>query len=204
MSEQRSLLDSLDRFLFAPADALDVAIFRIILAVILAANFRRVGDITPLIEAHPSVRELYQSILLTRPYHALCLILIALFGAGVRSRPIGFVLVVLLTPLNFVSDGQQSRQMLIFALMVFSFLHSDRRLAIGSTAAAGSSATAGPMWPMRLIQLQLSLVYGINAIAKTTQPTCAAMCWWDFRRCFQTSTSTSLTVSFTLGRSRFR
>lgn len=168
MSEpRRRLVASFDRFLFAPADALSVAIFRIILAVALAANFRAVGDITRPLEATALIRPLYHSIFLASPYHALCMLLIVMFGAGVWPRPLGLILTGLLAPLDFVSLGQQSRQMLLFALFAFSFLRSDQRLALRLGSSSGAAA-AGPMWPMRLIQIQLSLVYGINALAKTT------------------------------------
>jgi vitamin K-dependent gamma-carboxylase-like protein len=156
-----------ERFLFAPVDALSVAVFRIILGAALAANFRIVGNIAPRFAASPLLRDLYHAIFLTSRYHAGCIALIVLFAAGVRPRLLGFMLAVFLTPLDFVSFGHQSRQMLIFALVAFSFLHSDRRLAIG-TRSAHAAETAGPRWPMRLIQIQLSLVYGINALAKTT------------------------------------
>ena len=168
MSDPRSRFASLDRFLFAPADALSVAIFRVVLAVALAANFRAFGEATPLIEASALLRPLYHSIFLARPDSALCLLLMVLFAAGVRSRPLGFILVGLLAPLDFVSVGQQSRQMLLFALFAFSFLRSDLRLAPRIGAPTNAAEVPGPMWPMRLMQIQLSLVYGINALAKTT------------------------------------
>ena len=156
-----------ERFLFAPADATSAAIFRIVLALALAANVRVVGDPTRGIEAHGLTRTLFHSIFLTQPYHWMCLALIAMLALGIRPRLIGFILVAMLTPLDFLAIGRQSRQMLIFALFAFSFLRSDLKLAAWRPTAHNGDA-AGPMWPIRLIQIQLSLVYGINALAKTT------------------------------------
>lgn len=155
-----------ERFLFAPADAASVAIFRIVLALALAANFRVVGDATRAIESHALIRILFGTIFMTRPYHWMCLLMIALLAVGIRARLVGFILVAMLAPLDFLAIGRQSRQMLIFALFVFSFLRSDLRLAPWRAQANGD--VAGPMWPMRLIQIQLSLVYGVNALAKST------------------------------------
>ncbi len=157
----------LERFLFAPADATRVAVFRIILAIALAANFRIAGDATRAIETHALMRAFYHTIFLTRPYHWMCLLLIALFALGIRPRLVGFTLAAMLTSLDFLALGQQSRQMLIFALFAFSFLRSDLRLALRASRGREDDL-AGPMWPIRLIQIQLSLVYGINALAKTT------------------------------------
>jgi hypothetical protein len=165
---RRSIGASFDRFLFAPADALSAAIFRIILATTLTANFWRVGEIIPTIARSAWMAPLYRSVFLTAPYHALCLWLIVLFAAGVRPCALGLLLVAMLAPLDFVSIGQQSRQILLFELLAFSFLRSDGRLAprIGSTDDAAKPS--GPMWPIRLIQIQLSIVYGVNALVKTT------------------------------------
>jgi len=94
---------------------------------------------------------LYESIVLTGPYWYLALSVIVLFGAGWRPRVLGWCAVALLFPLVFLTGMRQSRQVLVSALAVFSLLRRD-----------------GPMWPIRLIQFQLAMIYGINAIAKTT------------------------------------
>jgi hypothetical protein len=169
VSELRSRIGAgLVRFLFAPADAVSVAIFRIILGIALAANFREVGEIVGPIATSAWLNSLYHAVFLAPTYHALYILLIGLFAAGVWPRPVGFLLAGLLAPLDFLSIGQQSRQMLLFALFAFSFLRSDRRLAVRIGSNPNATESAGPMWPMRLIQLELSLVYGINALAKTT------------------------------------
>ncbi len=167
-ARRRSSKGCFDRFLFASADSLSVAVFRIILAATLAANFWKVGDVTRSIDATAWLGTLYHSIFLSQSYHALCVVLIVLLAVGLWPRPIGFLLVALLAPLDFLSIGQQSRQILLFALFAFSFLFSNRRLALRLSRIAEVPEASGPIWPMRLIQIQLSLVYGINALAKTT------------------------------------
>jgi hypothetical protein len=116
VSELRRRVETgFDRFLFASADPLSVGIFRVILGATLAVNFRKIGDVTPPIEASARLYSLYHSVLLTLPYHALCMLLIGSFAVGVGPRSIGFILTGLLAPLDFVSLGQQSRQLLLFS-----------------------------------------------------------------------------------------
>lgn len=165
---RRHIGASFDYFLFAPTDALSVAIFRIILAATLAINFWMAKETTPTIASGGWMEPLYRSVFLTPTYHALCLSLIVLFAAGVRPRPLGLLLVAMLAPLDFLSVGRQSRQILLFELLAFSFLHSDRRLAVRIGSSKDAAEPAGPMWPIRLIQIQLSIVYGVNALVKTT------------------------------------
>jgi hypothetical protein len=85
---------------------------------------------------------------------------------GVAPRSVGLILVVLLLALQPHPGRRVSRQILIFVLLAFSFVASGNRLSLFRSNAAVS--TAGPMWPIRLIQAQLSLLYGIKALAKTT------------------------------------
>jgi hypothetical protein len=56
---------------------------------------------------------------------------------------------------------------LLLALLAFSFLRSPASLSLPSVRGRGHEGSAGPRWPIRLIQLQLSVLYGVNAVAKT-------------------------------------
>ena len=140
------------RWLFAPTDPTAIAVFRVLLSVMLLIVFwprglaldRPFRGITGLVE-------LYESVFLTRPYWYLALSAILVFATGWRSKLIGWGLATLLFPLLFLTAFRQSRQALLSVLVVFSLLGSH-----------------GPMWPVRLMQLQLSVIYGVNAIAKTT------------------------------------
>ena len=151
--------------MFAPVNPTYAAVFRIALAVMLAVVFwPRSLQQTPAVYGIPGVSELYQQVLLTTPYWLLTLAGLALFAAGWRPQVLGWLISVLLLPW-FLAHGRPSQQLLLFTLLAFSFLRSDARLSLWR---GRQSASVGPMWPIRLIQLQLSIVYGVNALMKTT------------------------------------
>jgi hypothetical protein len=102
------------------------------------------------------------------PYWLLILVLLLLFVTGLRPRIIGFILFALFLPLSFELGRHVSRQVLLFTLLFFSLFHSNVRLSLWTGNADTQLLSAGPIWPIRLIQLQLSVLYGVNALAKTT------------------------------------
>jgi hypothetical protein len=166
----------MERFLFASANPKIVALFRIALAAMLMLSFQsRIMRPDPMLHRVPGLFELYGQVFLTRPYWLLILILLIAFGVGWRPRVLGSLLFAILLPLDFLGGSQQSRQILLFSLLSFSFLRSDAWLSLKQFSWESfrykpdyQLASAGPMWPIRLIQLQLSVTYGINALAKTT------------------------------------
>jgi len=89
-------------------------------------------------------------------YRWILLFLTIAFIAGMRPRLTGLVLVAMLYPILYEPTMMQSRQILLFTLLCLALLNG------------GKSARALPMWPIRLIQLQLSVIYGINALAKSS------------------------------------
>jgi hypothetical protein len=115
--------------------------------------------------------ELYPTLFSTTPWFALRIFGITLFGLGVAPRIVGPLLVLSLLPGVFEVGTMRSRQILVSAVLCLSMLRSTvgvvplPRPASRSDRAARS---AGPMWPIRLVQIQLSLVYAVNAIAKMT------------------------------------
>lgn len=154
----------LDRFLFAPADPRAAALFRVALAAMIVFAFwpRGAGLAGPL-RRYAGLSALYEQVFLTGFYWWLLLAALALYAAGRFTRTLGFALVLLLLPLDFLRHGRPSRQVLLFVLLSFSFLRGTR-----AGRASGDEQPAGPMWPVRLIQLQLSALYGFNALAKST------------------------------------
>ena len=139
-------------WLFAPANPTWVAVFRVLLCLMLLVDFWP-GSLVADLPFRNSfgLEKLYEPLFLTWSYWALAAAMVVLFGAGWRPRLMGGCAVVLLFPLLFLSGSRQSRQVLWFVLIACSLLRP-----------------GGPMWPIRLIQFQLSVVYGVNAIAKTT------------------------------------
>lgn len=162
-----SLAQRFDRFLFAPADARAATMMRVALAAMIAWSFWSVG-----LRSAPPLRDLadvaiwFDRVFLTYGYAIAVTLLALLFGAGWRPRLTGLVLCVMLIPLASLSRGQQSRQVLIFTLLAFSFVKSDARWSV---CKAASGESAGPMWPVRLMQIQLTIVYAMNAFAKSTR-----------------------------------
>jgi vitamin K-dependent gamma-carboxylase-like protein len=176
----------LDRFLFAPVDARTAAAFRVMLAAILAWAFasRGLAAAPPLLHLLPVTDLFYDRVVLTPAYYAVVCVALALFATGWRSRAAGVALLILLVPLASLTRGQQSRQVLLFTLAAFTMLRSDARWSVSAwlarrRARSGGDAaparpepeappTAGPLWPIRLIQIQLSILYAVNAAAKAT------------------------------------
>ena len=157
----------LERFLFAPVNPTYAGVFRIALALMLTVAFWPRGRGLRF-EGYsiPGLLYFYEHILF--PYWFPILVLLLLFGVGLRPRLLGIFLVVLLLPLPFEFGLHVSRQILLFTLLFFSLLRSDARLSLRWGRQGPQPVTAGPMWPIRLIQVQLSVVYGVNALAKTT------------------------------------
>jgi hypothetical protein len=160
----------LDRFLFAPADAGAAAVMRVALAMMIGWSFwsRGLSPKWPITMISGSTAW-YDSVFLTPWYAVVVAILIASFGLGFRPRICGLLLVVLLFPLLSLTRGQQSRVVLLFTLLSFSLLRSDARWSVPTwLGLATPQRSAGPMWPVRLIQLQLSIIYAVNALVKAT------------------------------------
>jgi hypothetical protein len=93
---------------------------------------------------------------------------LAAFAAGLWSRPAGFFAALLLAPYVPIRGLMIGRDLLWFAITALSLLHSDRRWAMRGLIGFPQRNDAGPTWPVRLIQIQLSALYLVNAIAKST------------------------------------
>jgi len=155
----------LEVFLFAPADPRSAALFRMALGAALPIFFWSHGmGLYARLAGAPGLPWLYENIFLTLPYWLLALAVSAAFGLGWRPRLTGYALAALLLPLAALDEAQQSRQVLLFALLAFALVRSDAQWS----ARPGAGGAAGPLWPIRLVQLQLSVLYGVNALAKTT------------------------------------
>jgi hypothetical protein len=147
--------ERLDRWLFAPANARAAAWLRIAFALFVPWCFASGGLEPRLPDALASLAPLYAAVFLTPAWWAAVLFACAALLLGVLPRACVALLVVLLLPLCFLSEGRQSRHVVLAALVAFGFVRSDV-----------TRNDAGPLWPMRLIQIQLSLLYAVNAIAK--------------------------------------
>lgn len=140
----------IDRLLFAPARPGVLRLFRCLLAAMLLFAFwprnLAAGAMPPLLRA------LYGDAFLALAWWAAVLLALAALGTGLAPRAAGATAFLLLLPHAFLEEGRQSRQVLLVAL--------------GATALLPSRG--GPIWPVRLVQIQLSAAYGVNALMKST------------------------------------
>lgn len=157
---------SLDAFLFSRVDARAAAWFRIAFAAAIPFFFRSRGPSAPG-WASGQTAWIYENVFLTSEYMLLIVVLCALLAIGWHSRAVAFLLVVVLVPLDWLDVGRQSRQVILSAFLSFSFVRSDT-IRFPWTRDAPAEIDAGPAWPIRLIQLQLAILYGVNAIAKSS------------------------------------
>lgn len=161
-------MDRLLKFLFTNVSPFYISLYRTILAAsVLIVFWQSGGILTEFVEALPGSQNLYKDIFFTAPYQAVVFIVLVCFCVGLRPRITGILLCVLLFPLVFIDGYRQSRQIILFSLFSFSLIPSGTQYNILTRSKSACSAGA-PIWPVRLIQLQLSLLYGVNALAKTT------------------------------------
>ena len=161
-----SVSHKLDEFLFAGVDARAAAWYRIGFAAVIPFFFAS-GDLGVPAWASGQAAWTYENVFLSSAYVPLIATLCVLLALGWKSRATAFVLVAMLAPLDFLDGGRQSRQVIITALLAFSFVRSGT-VRFPWTANNSFEKGAGPAWPIRLIQLQLTMLYGLNAIAKSS------------------------------------
>ena len=158
----------IDRALFTPVDPTAIALFRIALAGMVILVFWPVRWPLPeFADSSPTIRTLYDHVILTGGYWAVIVAAAALLALGVWPRLTGVILAGLLLPLVPFEARQPGRQMLAATVLALSFLRSDATLALGR-GRGPVPGSVGPCWPIRIVQVQLSLLYAVNAIAKTT------------------------------------
>jgi len=160
--------NEIDSFLFSNVNAVYASVFRIALAIMTIIVFiLPEPGIGYMFGEDRDFGSLYENLFLTKYYSYLLLVISILFAIGFKPRPLGFTLVILMFPLIFLYGYHVSRQILLFTLLAFSLVQSDKTMSI-KRSSNDRVSNAGPIWPIRLIQIQLSVLYGVNAIAKTT------------------------------------
>jgi hypothetical protein len=157
--------ERLDAALFAPVDGLMLAGFRAVVAVFLAyAVWPRGLAPSAAIESWPPLEQLFHDVFFSMPYRAAVYGTIVWFALGWRSRTSGATLFCLLFPNAFLSKGRVSGQLLLTTVLLTSLL----RAAPLWRASDPGRQSPGPMWPIHLLRCQLSLLYAVNAIRKST------------------------------------
>ena len=168
-ADSSGLLFRVDRFLFAPANSAAVGATRIGLALLLARVFgSHAGwELSGRLD-YPIIRDLYANVFHTDAYWWFFIALLVLFGLGCWPRLMGFLLLPVLAPLALHLHAISARYIVLCLLLAFVWLRSDSRLSIAALWRTGPAAPAGPMWPIRLMQIQVSLIYAVNAFAKSS------------------------------------
>ena len=156
----------LDDFLFSPVEARAAAWYRILFAAVIPVFFKSNGLSVPS-WASGNAAWLYDNLFLTSEYMALIAAMCGVLAIGWHSRAVAFILIVILAPLDLLQTGLQSRQVILFALASFAFVRSDAIRFPWRSNTGAPARDAGPAWPIRLIQLQLTMLYLVNAIAKS-------------------------------------
>ena len=157
----RRFVASLDDFLLAPVVPSTVALFRALYSAYLALLFwPHVHEVTRSLREYENVVALYDKVFLAPWYGAVVALALLAFGASRRPRLSGLLLILLLAPLAGMAYFGNSRQMALTGLVALWLLPGP--------APQGRDALEAPIWPIRLIQINLAAVYGWNAIAKAT------------------------------------
>ncbi len=155
----------IDAFLFAPVNARVVDVFRVGLALIMAKVFwpgplRMQTWIVDL----PGLGEIN----LQPWWFPLVLLALTMFALGWRHRWMAFGLAILLWPALESSGFGKSRQVLYVAFLAVSLLRSEFCFGFFHRNGETRPRAYGPIWPIRLVQFQLSALYFVNAAAKMT------------------------------------
>ena len=155
----------LDTFLFAPADPRVVARFRLLLALFLAyTSWPRGVPAGAVVETWPLLSGLYQGIFLRTSYHLAIGAVLVWFATGWRPRLGGVLLFLLLLPFEFLGKGRVSTQIQLAIVLLTTLMPAEPLWRTNQSALSRPA----PMWPVRLMQWQLTLLYGVNAIRKVT------------------------------------
>jgi hypothetical protein len=159
------LRELFEAFLFQQVDAVTVARFRVLVSLFLAyALWPRGVSLSSELNGWPVLAQLYRDVFLSTPYRVVVYGTILWFAVGWCPRIGGVVLFCLMLPNEFLSKGRVSGQLLLTVVLLTSLLRTAPIWRWDEVR----RRSAGPMWPIRLMQCQLTLLYGINAIRKST------------------------------------
>jgi uncharacterized membrane protein YphA (DoxX/SURF4 family) len=162
---------ALQRFLFAPVNPRPLVVLRCLLPVLVVLVFQPMGRFS----ANPFVESLFAAQpwlgqFLDAPawYPAVitCSVMLAL---GLAPRLACAMLVVLLLPALAKLGRYPGRILLWNAILCFGFLRSDAAWSVRQLLVRRPTPSS-PRWPLRLIQLSVSLLYAVNVLAKLRGP----------------------------------
>lgn len=214
MKYLRGVFSAWNKFWFAPIDLFPAAVFRIAFAAVIFLQyaFRQVNlleyysdrGVVPLAEATELLNEIFRPAFFWFPasdaaivsLHALYLLLILLLGLGFYSRIIAvFALVIQVAFLyrNY-SVAYGADIITCYWLLYLCFIESDRELSLRkklklpSLAPKFSDLSLSTMG-VRLIQIQLCVIYGYTGFEKLKGPG-----WWEGTAIWQVMSNQQLTT----------
>lgn len=157
-------------FLFNPVNRKFLSIFRILVGIALLIVFYERNLEPTLIYSIDffDVEYFYKEIFTSSFYYLILASLLILFTIGWKCRITGLLLSFLLFPLIFMHTMHVSRQLILFALFCVSLYPSSFHLSLFKLNNSSQKVDDFPIWPIRLLQFQLSFLYLINAYSKTT------------------------------------
>lgn len=138
----------LARFLFAEADPRWVSVLRVVGALVGGYWFWPSGAFHVEGPLQPYLPEWIG----TMGYYGVVCLLLVPYALGRAPRWTGLSAAAMAAPLAFIQPYSNSRQLMV--------------VWIGCMAFYGSRGERLPMWPARLLQIQLSALYGMNALTK--------------------------------------
>lgn len=160
----------INTFFFKPANPKTVSIFRVLVvsAVFLVFYERNLTTRITDFSHYADAGLLYNEIFLSDIYYLVSSIILLLCLLGIKVRLTGLVASVLLFPLIFMNTMHVSRQLILMALFCISLYPSSFHLKLYELGGEDKVKPYAPIWPVRLIQFQLSFLYFTNAYSKTT------------------------------------
>lgn len=166
-SDYWGTVDWLRIFFFTPLDPYYTTILRVILSFAVLVVFWNTSIPLTFIRESSELSKLYEDLFFTKPYVLALALVLIFFYIGLKPRISGLLLSFMLLPLIFVEGYHKSRQVILLSIFAFSLLPSCSQFGLIKYKDIGSIHLS-PAWPVRLIQIQLSLLYLVNAVAKTT------------------------------------
>ena len=160
----KQFLSLVDQFFFSPVSLKEAAVLRILTAILVVVSLLY-GDEN--LWSTPFPKELYSAVFLTWWYKALIILCACVFGLGWKPRIFGLLLFFLFLPYAFMASLRQSRQVLLIVVLAMTFIPQFKLWRWFKQEGDGAVQNC-PIWPIRLVQIQLSLLYGVNAVYKTS------------------------------------
>ena len=158
---------AIERFLFTAVNPGPLALLRVVCALLVILVFHPVGRFIPspqfegVFADHPGLAQFVDA----PSWLAAVVMCTGLMAVGLVPRFASGLLVVLLLP-ALAQFGRYPGRVLVWnVVLCFAFLRSDAAFSIRRLV-RDDAIPASPLWPIRIMQLSLSLLYAANVVSK--------------------------------------